>query len=205
LLVSALWTRSEGTVAVIREVVERYARVGGQFAARVHRVGDDAWDSPAPCEGWAARDVVAHLVEWVWAFPLAKAGVEQPASPPATDPREAWDTLDSTIRAALADPGISTRRFDTPLGRVTFEQAIDIFVIPDLVIHTWDLARAAGLDDTLDPREVHRVLDEMTPVDQMLRDSGQYGPRFSVPNDADEQTRLIAFTGRDPSAKPRWT
>jgi uncharacterized protein (TIGR03086 family) len=141
----------------------------------------------------------------VWAFPLAKAGVEQPASPPATDPRGGWDTLDSTIRAALADPEISTRRFDTPLGRVTFEQAIDIFVIPDLVIHTWDLARAAGLDDTLDPREVHRVLDEMTPVDQMLRDSGQYGPRVSVPNDADEQTRLIAFTGRDPSAKPRWT
>lgn len=100
---------------------------------------------------------------------------------------------------------ISTRPFETPLGRVTFEQAIDMFVIPDPVIHTWDLARAAGLDETLDPREVHRVLDEMTPVDQMLRDSGQYGPRVSVPNDADEQTRLIAFTGRDPSAKPRWT
>jgi uncharacterized protein (TIGR03086 family) len=190
----------------MREIAERYDRVGGQFTARVHAVADDAWGSPAPCEGWAARDVVTHLVDWVWGFPLARAGVERPTAPTAADdPSRAWDALDAAIGAALADPVISTRPFDTPLGRVTFEQAIEMFVLPDLVVHTWDLARATGLDETLDPREVHRLLEEMTPMDQVLRDSGQYGPRVPVADDADEQTRLIAFTGRDPSPTRRST
>jgi hypothetical protein len=38
----------------------------------------------------------------------------------------------------------------------------------------------------------------MEPMDLILRQSGQYGPRVDVPDDADEQTRLIAFTGRHP-------
>jgi hypothetical protein len=38
----------------------------------------------------------------------------------------------------------------------------------------------------------------MEPMDAVLRDSGHFGPRVDVPADADEQTRLIAFTGRHP-------
>jgi hypothetical protein len=34
--------------------------------------------------------------------------------------------------------------------------------------------------------------------EQVLRDSGQFGARVDVPDDADEQTRLIAYTGRTP-------
>jgi uncharacterized protein (TIGR03086 family) len=67
-----------------------------------------------------------------------------------------------------------------------------------VLIHTWDLARATGLDETLDADEVHRFVESMEPMDQMLRDSGHYGPRVAVPDDADEQTRLIAFVGRRP-------
>ena len=38
----------------------------------------------------------------------------------------------------------------------------------------------------------------MVPIDEVLRESGHYGPRVEVPADADEQTKLIAFTGRMP-------
>ena len=38
----------------------------------------------------------------------------------------------------------------------------------------------------------------MLPYDAMLRSSGHYGPKVEVPDDADEQTKLIAFSGRDP-------
>ena len=71
---------------------------------------------------------------------------------------------------------------------------------PDVLIHTWDLARAAGLDERLDPDEVHRMLagiETMPPeVDEAMRGSGHYGPRVEVAADADEQTRLLAFMGR---------
>ncbi len=73
-----------------------------------------------------------------------------------------------------------------------------MIVTNDIFMHTWDLARAAGLDETLDPDEVHRLFVGMEPMDQMLRESGQYGPRVPVPDDADEQTKLIAFIGRQP-------
>jgi hypothetical protein len=39
-------------------------------------------------------------------------------------------------------------------------------------------------------------------LDDMLRSSGHYGPRVAVPDDADQQARLIAFTGRDPFRVP---
>jgi hypothetical protein len=32
----------------------------------------------------------------------------------------------------------------------------------------------------------------------VMRSSGQYGPRVAVPADADIQTRLLGFIGRDP-------
>ncbi len=66
------------------------------------------------------------------------------------------------------------------------------------MIHTWDLARATGLDETLDPIEVHRMLEGVQPFDEILRSSGQFGPKVMVPNSADEQTKLVAFMGRQP-------
>jgi hypothetical protein len=38
----------------------------------------------------------------------------------------------------------------------------------------------------------------MEPLDEMLRSCGPYGPKVEVPANADEQTKLIAFTGRQP-------
>lgn len=61
-----------------------------------------------------------------------------------------------------------------------------------------DLARATGQDETLDPEEVHRQLEAVLPYDEALRSSGHYGPRVEVPDDADEQTKLLAFIGRTP-------
>ena len=76
--------------------------------------------------------------------------------------------------------------------------ALDMIVSGDLLIHTWDLARATGLDEELDAGEVHRMYVGIQPMDQVLRESGHYGPRVPVADDASEQARLLAFTGRQP-------
>lgn len=62
----------------------------------------------------------------------------------------------------------------------------------------WDLARATGQDDRLDAGFCAALLAGMTPLDEILRSSGQYGPRVATPDDADAQTRLLGFIGRDP-------
>jgi hypothetical protein len=60
------------------------------------------------------------------------------------------------------------------------------------------VARATGGDERLDAEAVHRLFDGMEAMDEAMRSSGHFGPRVEVPEDADEQTRLIAFTGRTP-------
>ena len=73
-----------------------------------------------------------------------------------------------------------------------------MIVLGDVVVHTWDLARATGLDESLDADIVTEMLIGMQPMDDMLRQSGHYGPKVDVADDADDQTKLIAFTGRTP-------
>ena len=78
------------------------------------------------------------------------------------------------------------------------EQAIDMIYTSDVFMHRWDLARATGQDETLDPDKSAVMLEGMLPMDEMLRQSGQYGPRVHVADDADVQTKLLAFIGRTP-------
>ncbi len=63
-------------------------------------------------------------------------------------------------------------------------------------MHTWDLARATGQDETLDPDKCAELLAGMVPYEEAMRSSGQYGPRVEVSDDADVQTRMLAFIGR---------
>ena len=42
----------------------------------------------------------------------------------------------------------------------------------------------------------------MEPIEELMRTSGQYGPRVAVPDDADEQDRMLGFIGRDPAWRP---
>jgi uncharacterized protein (TIGR03086 family) len=182
------------------EIAERYRRVAARFSARVREVDDDAWERPAPCEGWVARDVVAHLVEWIPAF-LSAAGGPSIAPGPSVDddPAGAWEAVDTALQSMLDDPIASATMIEHPrAGRHRLDDAIAMFFLGDVVVHTWDLARATGLDETLDADVVHDMLVGMEPLDEHLRASGQYGPRVEVAADADEQTRLIAFTGRQP-------
>ncbi|MPY95287.1 MAG: TIGR03086 family protein [Acidimicrobiia bacterium] len=182
------------------EVAERYRNVARGFTERAAAVPAGAWGNPAPCAGWVARDVVRHLVEWVPPFLEAGAGVELAAGPGADeDPAGAWRAMSDGIQALLDDPASDSREFAHPMaGRHPLDQAIAMFILSDVLVHTWDLARATGLDETLDAGEVKVMLAGIEPMDEALRASGHYGPRVEVPEGADEQTRLIAFTGRQP-------
>ena len=103
------------------------------------------------------------------------------------------------VQAVLDDPATPGRLLSNRhVGDVPLDQAIDRFYTSDVFLHTWDLARATGQDERLDPARCAQMLEGMLPMDDMLRASGQYGPRVEVPEDADVQTRLMAFIGRTP-------
>lgn len=180
------------------DFAEEYRQIAGTFSEKVKGAPDGSWENPAPCEGWVARDVVRHLVEWFPAFLRDGAGVELPAGPPVDDdPVAAWTTMSDGVQALLDDPATAGKVLSNRhVGDVALDAAVSQFFTNDVFLHTWDLARATGQDETLDPGRCATMLDGMEPWDEALRSSGQYGPRVEVPDDADAQTRLLAFIGR---------
>jgi uncharacterized protein (TIGR03086 family) len=177
---------------------DRHRQVTSLFTERV--LATPSWNAPAPVEGWTARDVVRHLTEWLPAFLTAGAGTDLPHGPSVDeDPVAAWQVHCDGVQAVLDDPETAHRELANPhIGRLPLATAIDQFYTADVFMHTWDLARATGQDARLDPGFCAQLLAGMQPIEQILRSSGQYGPRVDVPAGADTQTRLLGFIGRDP-------
>lgn len=174
---------------------ERYDHLANAFTARVRGVQEGGWDAPAPCEGWLARDVVAHLA-WMPGLYLGAVGRPVPELP--TEPVALWETVDRAVRELLADQTLLAQDTTTMAGQMTLEALIGMTGLMDVLVHTWDLARATGQDETLDAAECAAFLEGMEPMDGMIRSSGQFGPRVPVAEGADPQTKLLAFTGRTP-------
>ena len=190
-------TDSDGTT-LPTDPAERHRVVAAGFTARVQGASD--WDAPAPVAGWRARDVVAHLVEWFPGFLESATGLVLDRGPsPDDDPVGAWQVHADAVQALLDDPATPGKVLSNPhTGDVQLDKAIDTFYTSDVFMHTWDLARATGQDETLDPAKCAELLAGMEPIDDILRASGQYGPKVEVPADADVQTRMLGFIGRTP-------
>jgi uncharacterized protein (TIGR03086 family) len=81
---------------------------------------------------------------------------------------------------------------DEPAGQYLGEVGADV------LIHSWDLARATGGDERLPADLVDEVATWFASVEEMWRGAGVIGPRpDGIGPDADPQTRLLAAFGRD--------
>ena len=183
---------------------EEFREIGGRFGDLCANAPAGSWDAPSPVDEWRARDVVRHLVEWFPEFLEHGAGVAlTPGPSPDDDPAGAWEHLYDQVLALLEDPATAAKVLTNPhIGEVPLPQAVSQFFTGDVFQHTWDLARATGQDATLDPERCASMLAGAEPYEDAMRQSGQYGPRVEVPEDADVQTKFIAFLGRDPLWQP---
>ena len=179
------------------DIAERYERISRQFTDRVRAVPADGWDAASPCEGWTARDIIGHLTEWIPGF-FSTQGLEFPAAPSVDDdPVAAWEAVRATISDALADPERAGRMVETPFSTQSLAETVDMIVTADVFTHTWDLARATGQDEALDADQVQRMLVSVGSMpEEALRADGMFGPRVEVADDADDQTKLLAYLGR---------
>ena len=179
------------------EPAERHRVVAAGFTSRVTGACD--WDAPAPVAGWRARDVVGHRVEWVPEVVKRGTGLVLDRGPsPEEDPVAAWQVHSDAVQRLLDGPDSATPFSHPMVGEMPLPVAIDRFYTTDVFMHTWDLARATGQDEQLDAETCADLLEGMQPIEELLRSSGQYGPAVAVPADADPQTRLLGFIGRDP-------
>lgn len=178
---------------------EQHAHDAAPFTALVESASADDWDRPSPVKEWTARGVVEHLIEWLPGF-LERTGVSLPPVD-TSDLAGAWRQRVADVQQLLETQG--DVEFESPMfGRKTVAAAIDQFYTADVWMHSWDLARALGQQIDLGEERCAAALAGMEPIEQMMRDSGQFGPRVDVPADASPQDRLIGFIGRDPYWQP---
>jgi uncharacterized protein (TIGR03086 family) len=180
-------------------IADRYDRRARDLLATVRAVPDDRWSSAAPCAGWTARSVPLHIVETSRMF-LGFIGLPLDGIASVDDdPAGAVGAATGEVLRVLRDPDLAGTTFEGLLGTSSFESAVDRFLSFDLVVHRWDLARAAGLGDhePMDPDDV-RSLTEIAHAfpPEGMRGPKAFGPEVPVADDADDQTKLLAFLGR---------
>ena len=180
----------------MESVTDRYRRLAATMTDRIEGVPDDAWANPSPCEQWTARDLVAHLVDVHGRFQqlVGRSAVEHPSV--EEDPVGAWTAVRDQMQSDLADPDKLAQEYDGRLGRSTFGQSVDGFIGFDLVVHGWDLARATGQDETIDPRDVERLQAQVDAMGDVMRQNGVIADPVEPAPDASAQDRLLNALGR---------
>jgi len=180
----------------MEDVADRYRRLAAAMTTRIRNVPADAWTNQSPCEKWTARGVVGHVVEVHGMFQalVGRTLAEHPSVD--EDPVGAFVAVRDQMQADLEDPQKVAEEYDGRLGRSTFGRAVDSFVCFDLVIHGWDLSRATGQDDTLDPRDVATIQRAVDVMGEVMRQNGVVGPPLKPPPDASPQDRLLSALGR---------
>ena len=191
-----------------RQIKERYANRASRFETLVESAPAGTWNLPSPCEGWLATDVVQHVLDMHAAMllPLKRPLSQAPSI--QQSPLLAFRSARRDLESVLNDDSVAQTQVPTPVGHMTLAQHIDQVASQDLVIHGWDLAKATGQDDELDPSEVERMWPSAQHMDERLRTPGAfgegvivYGPPVPVSDTAPTSHRLLGLLGRDPS----WT
>ena len=183
-------------------LIDHYIRASDGFAQRVEAVKPDDWGAPTPCSEWDVRTLVAHVLdEQLWIPPLLggetieqvgdrfsgdqigddAAGSWAQARKGALEAASAAGALDGTVHLSYGD-----ERAEAYVWQVT----------ADTLIHTWDLARAIGDWERLDPETVDAVSEFLAPQAESWRSAGAFGAAVHVGEDADPQAVLLAMTGR---------
>lgn len=178
------------------DVRQGYRKVASGFDTAVKAVAPGRWDARSPCEEWNARDVVAHVVSGHRGVIAGVRGGEPTDLGAGEDPVTAWEEASRAMDGITADPESLAKEIDGPTGKMPAGEIIGRFVTMDLLVHTWDLARAVGADEHLDENAVRDAYESLKPMDAMIRQPKVFGPKLEPPPGADLQTEFLYFLGR---------
>jgi uncharacterized protein (TIGR03086 family) len=115
---------------------------------------------------------------------------------PVSDAAARWGAATERVRASLADPERASAIVGGSFGDQSFDSLVSRLLCADTLFHTWDLARATGQDEHLDPHAVAKAMDFLEPLDEAIRRPGGFAAKLESPPDADPQTILLHFGGR---------
>lgn len=186
------------SVGSMESRADRYRRLRKSFAAKVAAVPEELWSNRTPCDDWTARHLVRHVIETQGLFESLVGRSLEPGPPVDEDPHGAFLAATDQVQAHLDDPAAAQAGYEGYFGATTFEESADGFLSLDFVVHGWDLARAAGLDEHIDPVDVAWVWSRVETLGDAMRGPRTFGPAIEAEPDASDQDKLLAFLGRQP-------
>jgi len=168
-------------------------------------VGEAELTAPTPCEGWTVAALLVHIIGFCSAFAQAARkltgvpGIDgPPPQPNAADLPMYWRSrmpvLIEELAAAWRDPAAWTGT--SRVGGTTMPAAtIGAYGMNELVMHSWDLAKATGQDYAADPRILEALIE--LPSQQP---PGSFAPRVEIEDEFCLLDAAVSRAGRD----PRW-
>jgi uncharacterized protein (TIGR03086 family) len=179
------------------EPVELYRQATARAVEIAEGVEPAQLDLPTPCREWTVQDLLDHMVGGT-EYLLAAMDGRAPEPPLATVAGDYRRGVDAVL-AGLARPGALELTCMSPLG---FEWPVRQAVagtFMDALVHTWDLARATGQDDTMDPALAEACIALFLPdMPEQGRAAGIVGPAVDVDPGAPPQDRFLGAMGRTP-------
>ncbi|HSP65442.1 MAG TPA: TIGR03086 family metal-binding protein [Candidatus Deferrimicrobium sp.] len=158
-----------------------------------------------PCQSWTVQQLVDHLISDLGNFAAGVRGEKPDWSKAAGAPGGEWvgafasarRELDGAWSAADLDALVPGMSGEAPLVSRADPQ------IAELGIHAWDLARATGQSEELDPDVAEYGLRwgtaNLAAQFRGPEEQGKvFGPEVQMPNDAPVYERLAGWFGRDP-------
>ncbi|HET9443380.1 MAG TPA: TIGR03086 family metal-binding protein [Acidimicrobiales bacterium] len=189
------------------ELLAHQDQVLRHTAAIVAAVRPDQLGLPTPCAAWTVGDLIAHLADANLMFATAVSGdageVAPEGGPPGAagdgDVVERYHRSVPVLLAAWRRPGAVEGAAALPFATLPAVMALEMQTV-DHLVHSWDLARATGLPEAIDPVLAEFAYRSVTAAvgDDARGADGPFGPEVACPPDAPVQDRLVAFLGRRP-------
>jgi uncharacterized protein (TIGR03086 family) len=182
---------------------ERHLAVCQRFGESV-RAANGKWDRRSPCEAWDARGVLEHVIGFHDVLLLRPLGLKPDR--PRDDPQIRWElTYGQLEKAFEPERRLFERVVDIPELQGNPATRLDArAMMPnltrDVLVHTWDLARAVGADDRLDRWWCEHFYAALPSNPGVLSVSGMFDAPVAVVDQTDVQSKLLARLGRN----PRW-
>ncbi len=161
----------------------------------IRNISADQWDKQSPCEEWKASDVAVHATGVLRMVQTGAVGAEPSALP--SDVMAAWVQARDGVLEALDHPGVLHKVVQSPFGEMPIDNLIGLLFV-DTLTHTWDLARAVGGDETLDPGLVAAADAGIRPMVDGFRGPTTFGPAIGETDSDSAQVRLLKVLGRTP-------
>jgi uncharacterized protein (TIGR03086 family) len=195
-----------------------FARAVGVGTTVISAVTPAQFDASTPCTEYDVRQLLGHLIGVLSGVAALGRGDDPSAlEPPVVDdsPVDAWLAAAHRARNAWDDPATLTRTITMPWAALPGGEMLAVYV-NEVVIHTWDLAKATGQSPEWDRDVLQRAFDairatlpaegRMAMYDELRKSMPEaqrnFTPPFAdvvpLPKGAPLLDRLVAYNGRRP-------